>query len=267
MAHRDYWGTGGGGRGRLGTTMGSSFMTPAVKWLLISNVAVFVLYFFAVRLEWDRPFLWFSLIPRWVLSLSLWQLATYLFIHSTSDILHILMNMLFLWFFGRALESTWGTNRFLRYYFLCGIGAGLCVVVAALITGGLDSRTIGASGAIYGLLLAFGMLFPDEEILFLGQFPMKAKWFVIIMGAMAFLFTFGASSMGGGGVSHVAHLGGMLVGYVYLKSVSPRRLGAVESTDPVAWVKRAYRDWKHARAKKKFQVYLRKQGDRDRTIH
>lgn len=263
MAYREYWGSGGGGRGRLGVTMGSSFMTPAVKWLLISNVAVFVLHFFAVRLDLDRPFLWFSLIPRWVLSLSVWQLVTYLFIHSAGDILHILMNMLFLWFFGRALEATWGTARFLRYYFLCGIGAGLCVVIAAIITSNLDSRTIGASGAIYGLLVAFGMLFPEEEILFLGQFPMKVRWFVIIMGAIAFLFTFG--SAGGSGVSHVAHLGGMLCGYVYIKSTSQKSYG--KTADPLDWIRRAYRDWKHARAKKKFQVYLRKQGNRDRTIH
>jgi membrane associated rhomboid family serine protease len=266
MAYRDYWGTGGGGRGRLGSTMGSSFMTPAVKWLLISNVAIFILYFFAIRLGGERPFVWLSLIPRWVLSLSIWQLVTYLFIHSPYDFLHILFNMLFLWFFGRALESTWGTQRFLRFYFLCGIGAGLCVVLLALMVGNVDTRTIGASGAIYGLLLAFGMLFPNEEILFLGQFPMKARWFVLIMGAMAFLLTFGSTSTGGGGgVSHVAHLGGMIFGYLYLKSQAMQRFAT--GADPAAWIARTYRDWRHERAKKKFQVYLRKRQDRDRTIH
>jgi hypothetical protein len=114
------------------------------------------------------------------------------------------------------------------------------------------------SGTIYGLLLAFGMLFPDVTVLFSFLFPVKAKYFVMIIGAIAFLSTVGDT---GGGVSHVAHLGGMVFGYFYLKS----RLVRVDLFDAI---ERQYKDYRVRRAKKKFQVYLRKHGsDSDTTIH
>ncbi len=88
---------------------------------------------------------------------AIWQLVTYMFLHSVTNFWHILLNMFMLWMFGKDIENTWGTKRFLQYYFLCGIGAGICVVVGNVLFGSLDTQTIGASGAIYGLLLAFGM--------------------------------------------------------------------------------------------------------------
>ena len=106
-------------------------------------------------------------------------------------LLHILFNMLGLWIFGATLERTWGRREFLKYYFLCGIGAGVCVVVANLVfSANLETRTIGASGAIFGLLLAFAYLFPDQRMLVEFIVPMKAKYYAMIFGAAAFLFSF-----------------------------------------------------------------------------
>ena len=230
-----------------------------VKWLLISNVAVFLVYFFLVD---QVPGLFFplQLIPHMVVRGAFWQPFTYLFLHDPHGLFHILFNMLALWMFGTPVEQTWGTRRFLKYYFLCGIGAGACAVVGNLLFGNPGTRTIGASGAIYGLLLAFGMLFPEMQILWSFLLPIKAKYFVAILGAIEFMLSFASS---GSNVSHVAHLGGMLFGYVYLKS-SRSRSGLLDS-----W-KEWYKDYKLQRAKRKFQVYLKKRGgpgDRDRWVN
>ena len=235
----------------------SGFFTNGVKWLLIANISLFVVYYFAnVAGGYAGLFHRFGLIPQDVLRhFAIWQLVTYLFLHDPTGFSHILFNMLALWMFGSDLERLWGTRRFLNYYFLCGIGAGLCVVAANLLfnNAGLNTRTIGASGAIYGLLLAFGMIYPDTIILMSFFFPIKAKYFVMIMGAIAFMSSFGAS---GSGVSNVAHLGGMLFGYFYLKSRQP---GQSVLSSVNGW----YQDYKLQRAKRKFQVYLRKRGSGD----
>ncbi len=236
---------------------GSSYLPAGVKWLLIVNVSVFVVEYLAVALIWRDPFRPFGLVPREVLSYQshLWQLVTYMFLHG--GFWHILINMLTLWMFGMDLERDWGTRRFLEYYFLCGVGAGLCVLAASALFGGMSSRTIGASGAIYGVLLAFGLLYPDRVVLFSFLFPMKARYFVLIIGAVTFLSTFERGS----GVSHIAHLGGMIFGYVYLKARLPR-------VNLLAGWQRRYRDWRLGRARRRFQVYLRKRdSDPDRWIH
>ena len=227
-----------------------SYFPAGVKWLLISNTALFVAHFLAVRTGLGELFTPFKLVPAMVLRLGfVWQLVSYMFLHDPGGFWHILFNMLTLWWFGADLERLWGTRRFLQYYFLCGVGAGLCVVAANLAFGNIHTATIGASGAIFGLLLAFGVLFPDRIVLFSFLFPMKAKYFVIVMGAIAFLSTFGST---GSGVSHVAHLGGMIFGYGYLRSQSSRRIDLVG-----AWAD-LYRQWRIGRAKRKFQVYVRK---------
>jgi membrane associated rhomboid family serine protease len=235
-----------------------------VKWLLISNVAIYLLFFFAVHSGYGALFFPFYLSPRDVVgSFAIWQFVTYLFLHSATDFFHILFNMLTLWMFGNDLERTWGTEAFLRYYFLCGIGAGLCVVVANYLFGNPNAYTIGASGAIFGLLLAYGMMFPDREVLFSFLFPIKAKYFVMILGAIAFLSSFAAP---GGPVSHIAHLGGMIFGFVYLRTYKTRKLAGQRSM--LGQVQDWYRDYKLRRARKKFQVYLRKHDqDRDRFVH
>jgi membrane associated rhomboid family serine protease len=227
---------------------------PGVKWLISANVAIYILQLLFVdsTLAGKPILLWFNLSPSDVLPRGeIWQLVTYMFLHAS--ITHILFNMLTLWMFGAAVEQTWGTRRFLQFYFICGIGAGICVVLANLVFG-TDQRTIGASGAIYGVLLAFGMLFPETEILLMFLFPIKAKYAVMIFGAIAFL----GSLQGGGTVSNLAHLGGMLVGYLYIRQQFSSRRSRVASPSfsAMGW----WRDYKMQRAKKKFQVYMKKQG-------
>jgi membrane associated rhomboid family serine protease len=227
----------------------NSYFPAGVKWLIVSNVAMFLLIALFGRWIGDDIRL-LALAPVTVVfHLTLWQLFTYLFIHS--GISHLLFNMLALWMFGVPLEQTWGTRKFLKYYFLCGIGAGLCVVAINGALGHWGTRTVGASGAIYGLLLAFGVLFPNQTVLMGFLFPIKAKYMVMIYGAVELFLAF---SVNDDGISNIAHLGGMIFGYVYLKGRLPR----VRIPD---W-QMAYKQWKLQRAKKKFQVYMRKHGGR-----
>lgn len=244
------------------STISFGHVTPAVKWLLISNVGVFILHFFLTQAKRGYLIDPFGLSPRDILTgFAFWQPVTYLFIHSATSFSHILFNMLALYMFGSPLEQTWGTNRFLRFYFASGIGAGIFVIVLNLLFGSVDTRTIGASGAIYGLLLAFGLMFPEATVLFAFIFPMKAKYFVAIIGAIVFLSSIGDSDSG---VSHFAHLGGMVAGYLYMRTglMYKRGPGLASSLEQV------YKDWKLRRAKKKFQVYLRKQdSENDRWVN
>lgn len=232
-------------RYRLNTIFSSSNFPNGVKWLLISNTAVFVLSYLAHGAGFGEIFNLFALVPRAVVfHFAIWQLGTYLFLHG--GVWHLLFNMLTLWMFGVTLERDWGTRKFLKYYFLCGIGAGLCDVTVNALLGNWYTSTIGASGAIYGLLLAFGVLYPETTILFMFLFPIQAKYFVMIYGAIALLGSLNVNS----GVSNVAHLGGMIFGLLYLKV----RFPAMDTYALRAW----YRNYKLQRAKKKFQVYMRK---------
>ncbi|MGA2594650.1 MAG: rhomboid family intramembrane serine protease [Bryobacteraceae bacterium] len=225
----------------------SSYFPNGVKWLLISNVVMFVLMDLAQNTSYGQFFNLLALVPRAVVfHFAIWQLGTYLFLHG--GVLHLLFNMFTLWMFGITLEREWGTRRFLKYYFVCGIGAGLCDVGVNALLGNWSTSTIGASGAIYGLLLAFGVLFPDVTILFFFLFPIRARYFVMIYGALAL---YGALHVNTG-VSNIAHLGGMAFGFVYLKMHFP----ALRLDDLRLW----YRNYKLQRNKKKFQVYMRKRG-------
>ena len=228
-----------------------SYFPTGVKWLLIVNTAIFVLTYLSPTVrDWLSPL---ALVPRLVVYSFPWylfQLFTYMFLHG--GIGHLLLNMLALWMFGLPLEQTWGTRRFLKYYFLCGVGAGICDTTINVLLGH-NTSTIGASGAIYGLLLAFGVLFPDTQVLMYFLFPIKAKYLVMIYGAVELLSALGS---GNSGVSNIAHLGGMLFGLVYLKV--PMRAGRLHLPD----FQGRYRQWKMQRAKKKFQVYMRKHDGR-----
>ncbi len=188
--------------------------TRTVKTLIIINVAVFLLqiiFRFLFRTPSFDAF--FGLVPLYVTQdFALWQFVTYMFLHSPAPpFFHILFNMLTLFMFGNELERYWGTRRFLTYYFVTGIGAGLCSWFVAM-----HSRDVivGASGAIYGLLLAYGMTYPNRIVYLNFLLPIKVKWLVLIMGAIAFL-----SSIAGTGsdIASIAHLGGMFVGYLFLK--------------------------------------------------
>src|SRR5712692_2286694 len=151
--------------------------------LLIDNVAVFMLEMVGGQ-RLSGFFAYLALVPAaTVTRLYLWQPVTYLFVHG--NFWHILWNMLALWLFGRDLEKAWGSRRFLRFYFFCGVGAGLCVVAANYFFGDPYSATIGASGASYGILLASAVLWPDRVILFNFLIPLKMNYYVAIIGAIA----------------------------------------------------------------------------------
>lgn len=236
-----------------------------VKWLVISNVAIYCVFFFIGRIASSAGnglyTSWLlDLVPAAVIRGAVWQLVTYLFLHDLGSLWHILFNMLTLWMFGASIEETWGTRRFLIYYFVCGIGAGICVVLANLTFGDPYQRVIGASGAIYGLLLAFGMLFPNQTVLFSFLFPIKAKYMVMIFGAIAFFSSF----QNGSTVSNLAHLGGMLFGFVYMKTQFGSRIGGSFDFD----FRQRWKEYKLQRARKKFKVYLKKHGsDRDPWVN
>jgi len=199
--------------GQMHVSFGPGPMTPAVQTIVIANIVVFIAMMVARTLIIDV----FGLTPAAVVTQGfVWQLATYLFLHA--DIFHILFNMLSVWMFGVDLERRWGTPAFIRYYAVTGVGAGVCTVLASLLpgSGSYLIPTIGASGAVYGLLMAWAIVFPHRTILFLGVFPLSARVFVLIMGAISFSQ---ALNQGGGSVvSHVAHLGGLAAGYWYLKT-------------------------------------------------
>ena len=183
----------------------------------------------------------------------MWQLFTYLFLHG--GIMHLLINMLFLWMFGKDLELAWGTRRFYTYYFACGVGAG---ARGSDREDDLDPHgvgtstipTIGASGAIYGVLLAAAIVFPDQQV-WIIPFPvtLPMKIYVMIMGGAGILCEFAFGSWDN--VSHICHLGGMLVGFLYLRRGSY-----------FYGFRNKYSDWQRQRLRKKFEVYTREHQDK-----
>jgi membrane associated rhomboid family serine protease len=235
----------------------SNRFPTGLKWLLIANTGIFVISFFLATAGARELFRDFYLVPAQVVTTyAVWQVVTYMFFHA--GFMHILWNMLTLWMFGAELERMWGTARFLRFYFACGIGAAITVILASYAFGNPASTTLGSSGAIYGILMAYAVLFPDRLILFGFLIPIKVKYFVMIMGAVVFMNSFVSF---GSGVSQVAHLGGMVVGFLMLRG----RWLRTSITTPV---KREFSEWKLRRARKKFDVYLRKQNSKsDRWMH
>jgi membrane associated rhomboid family serine protease len=226
----------------VGYSIGPGGISPAVKLLIITNVVVFALNL----IVGDVMTLRLGLLPQAVFEqLAVWQPITYMFLHSTSSFGHILFNMLALWMIGTDLERTWGTRFFVKYYFITGIGAAATSLLLALVSQTFYlTIVVGASGAIYGLLLAFAMYFPHRQLI-LFIFPVPARLAVMILGAIAFLSSFGGP---GGGVAHSAHLGGLVVGYLYLRGLRLR-------LSPWAEVKYRYLKWKMGRARSKFDVY------------
>jgi membrane associated rhomboid family serine protease len=236
------------------------FVTPAIKAIVLLCTGVFlaqtlVALFLPVSVT-NTIDLELGLVPRAVThGLRFWQPLTYIFLHG--GILHLLLNMLFLWMFGVDLERAWGTRRFWNYFLVTGIGAGLVniFVKTALDPHGLGMSlvpTIGASGAIYGVLVAAAIVFPDRQV-WLIPFPVHIPMRIYVIAAIAieFFFTLGA---GGDNVSHVTHLGGALVGYIYL------RRGSF-----LYRARNGYLDWKRKRARRKFEVYARDHRDEPPT--
>jgi membrane associated rhomboid family serine protease len=231
-------------------SFGPGPMTPAVKWLIIANVVMFL-----ATLAYGRIVPYLGLSPELIVErLWVWQLATYLFLHG--GFTHILFNMLGIWMFGVELERLWGTRQFLKYYAITGIGAGLTVLAVGILLGSdsvtYRAITIGASGALYGLLVAFAFYYPDRPLLMFFLFPIPAKYFVMIVGAMAFLSTPNQ------GVSETAHLGGLVIGYLYLRAGR----GGLS-----AELKYRYLKWRMNRLRRKFDVYSGGRSDWDRHVH
>mgnify|MGYP001222206920 FL=1 len=188
---------------------GNRPLLPAgVKLLLIINVAVFILMGAGGRgLSEFQTMLYeiFSLSFFHSNEYRFWQIGTYLFVHA--DWLHIMFNMLALWLFGKDLELDWGKYDFLTLYFICGIGSGIITMFIN------TSPTIGASGAIYGILVAYGMLYPNRILLLYGIFPFKVKYIVLGFGLIAFLATLSSAPSS---TSHITHLSGMIIGIIYI---------------------------------------------------
>jgi membrane associated rhomboid family serine protease len=231
------------------------YFPRAIKTICIACISVFLVQEVSRLFFHDEGWVfwlnWFGMAPYAVThGLRVWQPITYLFLHAR--FWHIFFNLLYLAMFGADLERTWGSRKFYRYFFVCGIGAGLIdlLVKEGLVAAHFASAatlfipTIGASGAIYGVLLAVAMVMPDRRVWFFPIPVTMPMWLVVtILGALEFFSTIGDS---GDGIGHVCHLGGMLVGYLYLRRgsylYSPRNF---------------FSDWKRRRLRKKFEVYVR----------
>ena len=235
-------------------SFGPGPVSTTLKALIAVNVAAFLVTSFVPALL-D----YLGLVPALVLRrFWVWQLVTYMFLHG--GIFHIVFNMLALWMFGAELERIWGTRYFLKFYFVTGVGAAALTVIFSLLPFGFAHQVqrsviVGASGAIYGLLLAYAMYFPDRPIYMYLLFPVPAKIFVAIMGGIAFVSSLSES----GGTANATHLGGLVVGYFFLKGARMH---------PIAEVKYRYLKWKINRVRKKFDVYSGgRANDYDRRVH
>jgi len=244
-------------------SLGFPPFTKAVKWLIALNSGIFLLMLL-LRATLPQAFLtgiaWFSLIPYQVTHGWLWQIVTYSFLHA--GLFHLLFNMLALWMFGSQFESAWGRRQFLEFYFFCVVGAALVTVAIAythVLGVSTVTPTVGASGGIYGVLLAFGMIYAEREIfLFPLPFAIKAKYFVAILIFIALASAF----QDAGGIANFAHLGGLFFGFIYVKYL-PRRGAESLLSERYFAMRNAYYRWKRRRAARKFQVYMRK---RDRNV-
>jgi membrane associated rhomboid family serine protease len=201
---------------------GNSAIPDVIFILIIANGLVYALQQFLPGMTF-RLFALQPLVspPGYPLpSFMPWQLVTYGFMHDTRSLMHIIFNMLMLWMFGRELERLMGARRFLTYYIVCVVGAGVVQLLVGVLQGG-GAPTVGASGGVYGILLAFGMAFPDRRIMLMfPPIPMKAKYFVIMLGLFELSIGFSGVS---NGVANFAHLGGMLFGFVLIKYWGKKR--------------------------------------------
>jgi membrane associated rhomboid family serine protease len=238
--------------------------TKAVTWLLGINTGVFLLMelFGVARL----PIVGFvidnlALTPVLVVHGYIWQLLTYSILHA--GFMHWFGNMIGLWMFGSAIEGAWGTRRFLELYFIGVVGAALTTVGLsyAHILGNPLQPTLGASGGVFAILIAFGILFADQEIMLIPfPFMIKAKYFIGILIVVTLALAMG----GGGNVAYVAHLGGLLFGWLYVRRGPKPAMVNVGFAERYYGMKNSYYRWRRRRAAKKFEVYMR---EHDRNVH
>jgi membrane associated rhomboid family serine protease len=182
-------------------------ITPGIMYLLVANAAVFLIQMAVPSAGLARSF---GLVPYDIIHrFRFWQPLTYMFLHG--GFFHIFFNMLTLWMFGTDLERQWGTREFLKFYFVTGIGAG---VITFLLTMNSIIPTIGASGAVFGVLVAYAVLYPNRLVYVWFLFPVKVKYLVMVMIGLGVLAAWNQSEPG---IAHFTHLGGALIGYLYLK--------------------------------------------------
>ena len=239
--------------------------TRAVTWLLGINTSIFLLMELLglARLPVVGYIIdYCALTPSLVIGHGfVWQLVTYSVLHA--GFLHWFGNMLGLWMFGSAIEGAWGTRRLLELYIIGVIGAALTTVALsyAHVLGNPNQPTLGASGGVFAILIAFGMLFGDNEIMMIPfPFLIKAKYFIGILIVVTLALAMG----GGGNVAYVAHLGGLLFGWLYARRGPKPALVNVGIAERYYGMRNSYYRWKRRRAAKKFEVYMSKH---DRQVH
>jgi membrane associated rhomboid family serine protease len=260
-------------RGGPVSTLGFPPFTRAVKTLIIANVAVYLVIMLS-RLTVPTLAMFASqylyLRPAAVVHGQIWQIITYSFIHDPNSVMHLLFNMLGLWMFGAQFEMDFGTRKFYEFYFWCVLGAALTTIAVGALgilafshspfllffkMGQIwNQATIGASGGVYGLLIAFGILNGDRQV-YVFPFPIaiKARYIVAIWIFIAFVSAFS----GANGVAEFAHLGGALFGWLYVRYI-PRYGLTVAASEGVFGIRNRYYKWKRRQAAKKFEVYMRK---------
>ncbi|HJX85098.1 MAG TPA: rhomboid family intramembrane serine protease [Candidatus Angelobacter sp.] len=250
----------------IGAQQGLSLppLTRTVGWILGINTAVFLVVEvmgLSSPGSVDKTFLWFGLVPSAVLHHGwLWQMVTYSVLHA--GFAHYFFNMFALWMFGPDIEAVRGPRFFFELYFVGVIGAALFSLALSFskVLGSPDIPSVGASGAIFAVLMAFAMLFGERKIIVIPlPLAIKAKYYVIILFVVMLVLTL----RGHNGVANEAHLGGLVFGYLFVKFV-PRRGMGFEMSEGLYAGRNFYHRWKRRRAAKKFQVYMREQG-RDTT--
>ncbi len=235
--------------------------TRAVTWLIGINTGVFLLMALLSRTAVSVYIRYYcSLVPSDVVQHGyIWQIVTYSFLHD--GIGHWFWNMVGLWMFGSAFENAWGTRRFFELYFIGVVGAAITTIAFSFahVLGNPEQATVGASGGIFAILIAFGVLFAESEIMMI-PFPVmiKAKYFVGILIVVTLAFAIS----GGGHVAYVAHLGGLLFGWLYVRRGPKPALVNVGLSERYYGMRNNYYRWKRRRAARKFEVYMR-QHDRD----
>jgi membrane associated rhomboid family serine protease len=237
-------------------SIGPGPLTSAIKAIVIANVAAFLLDEIARGAMTTA----LGLRPADVVErLQIWQPITYMFLHG--GIFHLLFNMLALWMFGVELERMWGSRYFTKFYFVAGVGAAVTTVLASFLPFAFADQiyrtpTIGASGAVYGVLLAYAMYFPNRPIYMYFFFPIPAKYFVMIMGGISLYSSMSAS---GGGVAHITHLGGLVAAYLYLKG---------GRTNLMTEIRYRLVKWRINRSRRRFDVYSGgRSNDINRRVH
>ena len=239
--------------------------TKAVTWLVGINTGIYLLMELLSRAWPDAVrfiYLHFELTPSAVVQhAALWQIVTYSFLHV--GFWHWFGNMIGLWMFGAAIESAWGTRRFVELFSVGVIGASVTTIAVAYtnLLGGPDKPTVGASGGVFAILIAFGVLFGEQEIMLIPfPFMIKAKYFIGILIVITLAF----AMAGGGDVAYVAHLGGLLFGWLYVRRGPKPALVNVGLAERYYGARNSYYRWKRKRAAKKFEVYMSKH---DRQVH